>query len=86
MPRPAFQTRADFVPDFLGGSKLKNSPLPIARATSQMISQSGFDSPGGSIALRTRCTRRSEFMKVPSFSNDEPRAERRGRIRARFRS
>jgi len=24
--------------------------------------------PGGSIALRTRCTRRSEFVNVPSFS------------------
>ena len=30
---------------------------------------SGRASPGGSIALRTRCTRRSEFVTVPSYSH-----------------
>ena len=43
----------------------------MARATSQMISQSGFDAPTGSIAFRTRWMRLSAFMKVPSFSNEE---------------
>ena len=33
-----------------------------------MISQSGRVCPGGSTALRTRCTRRSVLVKVPSFS------------------
>jgi hypothetical protein len=36
-----------------------------------MILQSGLASPGGAIALLTRCTLRSEFMKVPSFSKGE---------------
>ena len=33
-----------------------------------MISQSARAWPGGSTALRTRCTRRSVLVKVPSFS------------------
>ena len=34
-----------------------------------MIQMSSRASPGGSSALRTRCTRRSEFVTVPSDSN-----------------
>ena len=34
-----------------------------------MIQMSSRASPGGSRALRTRCTRRSEFVTVPSDSN-----------------
>ncbi len=34
-----------------------------------MIQMSSLASPGGSSALRTRCTRRSEFVTVPSDSN-----------------
>ena len=37
-------------------------------ASSAVIHQSGRASPGGSIAARTRCTRRSELVNVPSFS------------------
>ncbi len=33
-----------------------------------MIQMSSFASPGGSSALRTRCTRRSLFVTVPSAS------------------
>ena len=36
-----------------------------------MIQMSSFASPGGSNALRTRWTRRSEFVTVPSDSNEE---------------
>ena len=43
----------------------------MARATAQRICQSGFDAPAGGITRRTRWIRRSAFMKVPSFSNDE---------------
>ena len=39
-----------------------------ARISSSRISQSARASPGGSTALRTRCTRRSELVKTPSFS------------------
>ncbi len=41
---------------------------PMRPAMSQTIRQSSRASPGGSTALRTRCTRRSVFVKVPSFS------------------
>ena len=37
----------------------------------QMIHQSDLASPGGSTAFRTRCTRRSVLVKVPSFSAKE---------------
>ena len=47
----------------------KSKPeAPIRCARSQMISQSALEDPTGSIALRTRCTRRSVPVKVPSFS------------------
>ena len=42
--------------------------LPIRRASSQMIHRSSRASPGGSSALRTRWTRRSELVTVPSAS------------------
>ena len=41
---------------------------PIRRASSKMIHRSSRASPGGSSALRTRCTRRSELVTVPSVS------------------
>ena len=40
----------------------------MAVETRQRICQSGLASPGGSTALRTRCTRRSVLVNVPSFS------------------
>ena len=45
--------------------------LPIAFATAQRISQSDRARPTGWIAFRTRWMRRSAFMNVPSFSNEE---------------
>ena len=48
-----------------------NPRPPIARAISEMICQSGLDPPTGRNAARTRWMRRSAFMNVPSFSNDE---------------
>ncbi len=44
------------------------SLLATRLASSQLIHQSGRACPGASMALRTRCTRRSELVKVPSFS------------------
>ena len=41
---------------------------PIRRAISKMIHRSSRASPGGSSALRTRWTRRSELVTVPSVS------------------
>ncbi len=41
---------------------------PNLPASSEMINQSGLLSPIGSMALRTRWTRRSVLVKVPSFS------------------
>jgi hypothetical protein len=43
----------------------------MRRARSQMISLSGRAWPRGGIARRTRCTRRSVLVKVPSFSAQE---------------
>ena len=40
----------------------------VTRARSVIIRQSGRASPGGGTATATRCTRRSVFVKVPSFS------------------
>jgi len=44
------------------------SRWPSARPTRAKISQSASASPGGSSARRTRLTRRSELVIVPSFS------------------
>ena len=49
---------------------------PSRRAMSQMISMSSRASPGGSSALRTRCTRRSLFVTVPSASHQLAEAGR----------
>ena len=43
----------------------------VRRARSWTISQSGRDSPTGGTTRRTRWTRRSELVKVPSFSANE---------------
>ena len=51
------------LPDF------QSKPLrPIFFASRPMISQSYFDSPGPSTAFRTRLTRLSPLVNVPSFS------------------
>ena len=42
---------------------------PKRRASAYMISESSRASPGGSSALRTRCTRRSLLVTVPSLSH-----------------
>ena len=42
---------------------------PMRAAMSQTISMSSRAWPGGSSARRTRCTRRSEFVTVPSASH-----------------
>jgi hypothetical protein len=42
--------------------------VPSRFAICAMIQMSSRASPGGSSALRTRCTRRSEFVTVPSLS------------------
>ena len=42
---------------------------PSRFASWAMIQMSSFASPGGSSALRTRCTRRSLFVTVPSDSS-----------------
>ena len=39
-----------------------------------MMCVSGRADPGGSIALRTRCTRRSELVTVPSYSHQSAAA------------
>ena len=44
---------------------------PMRSAIALMIQPSSRASPGGSSALRTRCTRRSEFVTVPSASHHE---------------
>ena len=49
----------------------RNRCPPMARATSQRMRQSGLESPTGRTAARTRWMRRSAFMNVPSFSNEE---------------
>jgi hypothetical protein len=45
--------------------------VPSLRASSVMISMSSLAPAGGSIALRTRCTRRSLLVTVPSASHQE---------------
>ena len=47
-------------------SVFQSAPKAVANALA--IHQPGFASPGGSTALRTICTRRSELANVPSFS------------------
>jgi hypothetical protein len=42
--------------------------VPSSAPRSRMISKSGRAAPGGSSAGRTRWTRRSKFVNVPSFS------------------
>jgi hypothetical protein len=58
--------------DALSKSNWRPTSRPTRRATrlasSAVIHQSGRASPGGGTAARTRCTRRSELVKVPSFS------------------
>src|SRR3972149_2935121 len=71
MPLPAFHPRRISFQISSGELKSKNSFFPIARATAQIISQSACEFPLGSITFRTRCTRRSAFMNVPSFSKLE---------------
>ena len=44
---------------------------PMRSAIALMIQPSSRASPGGSSALRTRCTRRSEFVTVPSASHQD---------------
>jgi hypothetical protein len=44
------------------------SRASMRRARSQIISESGRAWPRGAMARRTRCTRRSVLVKVPSFS------------------
>ncbi|CAB4960959.1 unannotated protein [freshwater metagenome] len=44
------------------------SSQPSAAARRARMRQSGSASPGGSIALRMRVTRRSELVVVPAFS------------------
>ncbi len=46
-------------------------PQPMRSAIALMIQPSSRASPGGSSALRTRCTRRSEFVTVPSDSHQD---------------
>src|SRR5687767_8642246 len=51
-----------------GPEKSKASRKPMRLATSQMIHQSGFASPGARAKARWRDIRRSELVTVPSFS------------------
>ena len=54
------------------GDSYSGHSAPSAFAIAQTIRQSSRASPGQSSALRTRFTRRSVFVNVPSFSaNDE---------------
>ena len=62
---------ADFVPDLLGGGE--GEPALDAHRAGHVAERSpnpAASSPIGSSAARTRCTRRSAFMNVPSFSNE----------------
>ena len=67
MPWCSGRQRAQLVPDLLGG-RLPQS-WPRRSASSQMMWMSSRAWPGGSSALRTRCTRRSELVTVPSDSH-----------------
>ena len=70
--------RAWLMPENLSASRASSSYTSAARSNAQSapqalaksirIRQSSRASPGGSTALRTRCTRRSELVKTPSFS------------------
>ena len=53
------------------GSVPYDQSRPMRRASSWMIHMSSRASLGGSIALRTRCTRRSLLVTVPSDSHHE---------------
>ena len=67
MPAPAGHSeRTSFQ---ISSASLKSKPfIPMRFATSHTGTQSATASPAGSTALRMRCTRRSLFMNVPSFS------------------
>ena len=74
--------RAQLVPDLLGDRCCRVGARGAARART-MISMSSRASPGGSSALRTRCTRRSLEVTVPSDSRTSRRSPAARRRRAR---
>ena len=60
--------RPDFVPHVFGRRRVPSRDQ-AACAISAMIHMSSRASPGGSSAFRTRCTRRSLLVTVPSASH-----------------
>ncbi len=72
-PRCIGRERSELVPDRLGRQP-RPSRSRAGAASSVMIQMSSFALPGGSSALRTRWTRRSRFVTVPSDSMAETEA------------